>query len=372
MVGDDGNALGRQVQFVGELAIDRERVDRHQPAGEFNRLDRRCCGKEICQAQRVVDRLQDHAGIVDEIDFLRLLAPDFPASQIAFGFAAFLLFLIGRLDADHRGIESGVLVFARQAEAERHPWAFAPALRRSMAEVAPAYGLELDAFIGEAFIGLGSAFQSLLRHHRFGSRLIGPVPRNVSDVGLRPYIASSLSATFSRQLICGVLYEVALEPKPDHATAGQKSILRLPFQLDLKLAVVDLHLDGSFDDLADILGCGIFIGEPASDIRRRRAVDHRRNDGLDVGKQDVEIVGIAQRGRRIAVSARRLACVGLHRLFGVVHPMFFELGRRIDTSKPFGALVAKALALFLIAGCPIVRLCHGRMMAGPGAKTLAA
>ncbi|WP_292211423.1 hypothetical protein [Mesorhizobium sp.] len=71
--------------------------------------------------------------------------------------------------------------------------------------------------------------------------------------------------------------------------------MRLALQLDLKLRIVDLNLYRSLDNFGHVLAGRVFIRKSAAHVRRWRAVDDRRHDGFDVGVENIEIVGRAQR-----------------------------------------------------------------------------
>ncbi len=151
--GDQVDALGRQVELVGQAAIDRKRIDRHEPARQLDGLAGRGDREKVCQAERIVDLFQDHAVVIDEMDPFGFPAPDFPAGQVVLAARPLLVVMLVDLRTDQAAVEYIALVLAGYAEPEGVPWALVPAFRRAVAIVAPAYGFEGDAFVGESFCG---------------------------------------------------------------------------------------------------------------------------------------------------------------------------------------------------------------------------
>src|SRR5690606_324250 len=85
--------------------------------------------------------------VFNEIDLAGLARPDFPDHHIVVGVACLQLVLWERLGIGDRLVREGFKILHRNGMTKGDPWHVFPALGWTMAEVAPAYGFEADAFI---------------------------------------------------------------------------------------------------------------------------------------------------------------------------------------------------------------------------------
>ena len=275
------------------------------------------------------------AGVLfDEPDLACLAVPDFPDNYIVVGVAALQLVLWQRLRGGDRIVREGFEVFHRDGVAVRFPRAVFPALGRAVAIVAPAYRFEADALPGNSHgPTIGPSFFRLSAAYRLSIVSISGV------ILIR--IASVFGEVVGKLSDFIVFLNIGLEAHTHDTAPRKERIMRGSFHLDLQLAVIDLDAHGAFQKLRHILSCRVIVRKAAANVRLRRAVDDRRNNGLDIGKQDVEVQPVC------LTPFVGLTSVGSNSLFCVVGPALFEPSRRINALNPFLALFAQGFAVQL-------------------------